>query len=67
MRRCLVAGGGRGRWPTALTCSWLSFGKAHIAVVSSLERSGSEVSLTGPCLAGSFYFPRLLGSEKRNL
>jgi len=30
MRRCLVAGGDRGRWPTALTCRWLSFGKAHI-------------------------------------
>jgi hypothetical protein len=45
----------------------LCIGRAPIIMISSLERSGSEVSLTGLCLAGSFYFPRLLGSEKRNL
>jgi len=54
MRRCLVAGGGRGRWPTALTCLWLSFGKAHIIAVSSLERSGSKVSLMDYVLRDPF-------------
>lgn len=67
MRRCLVTGGDRGRRLTALTCTWLSFCKAHIIAGSSLERSGSEVSLTGLCFAGSFYFAQLLGGEKRDL
>ena len=34
----------------------LCIGRAPIIMMSSLERSGSEVSLTRPCPAGSFYF-----------